>query len=42
MKTFKDNWLIFDNDISLAKALAQEVLNIAEDSILKKIALELF
>ena len=36
MKTLKDNWIIFDNDISLAKALAQEVLNIAEDSILKK------
>ena len=36
MKTLKDNWLIFDNNVSLAKALSQEVLSIAEDSILKK------
>jgi len=36
MKISKDNWLIFDDEISLSKALAQEILNIAKQSILKK------
>jgi 6-phosphogluconolactonase len=35
MKILNDNWLIFDDKMSLSKALAQEVLNIAKISILK-------
>jgi len=36
MKTLNNNWLIFDDEMSLSKALAQEILNIAKQSILKK------
>jgi 6-phosphogluconolactonase len=36
MKILNDNWLIFDDEMSLSKALAQEVLNIAKKSIFKK------
>jgi 6-phosphogluconolactonase len=36
MKVLNDNWIVFDDEMSLSEALAQEVLNIAEDSILKK------
>jgi len=35
MKKLNDNWLIFDDEISLSKSLAQEILNIAKKSILK-------
>ena len=35
MKTLNNNWLIFDDEMSLSKALAQEILNIAKQSILK-------
>ncbi len=35
MKTLEDNWLIFDDEMSLSKVLAQEILNIAKISILK-------
>ena len=33
MKGFKDNWLVFEDEILLADSLAQEILNIAEQSI---------
>jgi len=36
MKKLNDNWLIFDDEISLSKALAQEILNFAKQSILEK------
>jgi 6-phosphogluconolactonase len=36
MKILNDNWLIFDDEMSLSKALAQEVLNIAKKSIFEK------
>ena len=36
MKTLNDNWLIFDDEMSLSKALAQEILNIAKKSIFEK------
>ena len=36
MKILNDNWLIFDDEISLSKALAQEILNIAKKSIFEK------
>ena len=36
MKILNDNWLIFDNEMSLSKALAQEILNIAKKSIFEK------
>ncbi len=32
----KDNWLIFNNEISLSEALAQEILNIKKKSIIEK------
>ncbi len=34
----KDNWLIFNNEISLSEALAQEILNIkyCKKSIIEK------
>jgi len=35
MKTLKDDWLVFNNEISLSKALAQEILTIAKKSILE-------
>jgi len=35
MKALNNNWLIFDDEMSLSKALAQEILNIAKQSILK-------
>jgi len=36
MKILNDNWLIFDDKMSLSKALAQEILNIAKKSIFEK------
>ncbi len=36
MKTLNDNWLIFDDEVSLSKALVQEILNIAKQSIFEK------
>ena len=36
MKILNDNWIIFDDEISLSKALAQEILNIAKKSIFEK------
>jgi 6-phosphogluconolactonase len=36
MKILNDNWLIFDDETSLSKALAQEILNIAKKSIFEK------
>jgi 6-phosphogluconolactonase len=36
MKILNDNWLIFDDEISLSKALTQEILNIAKKSIFEK------
>jgi len=36
MKILNDNWLIFDDETSLSKALAQEILNIAKKSISEK------
>jgi 6-phosphogluconolactonase len=36
MKILNDNWLIFDDEMSLSKALAQEILNIAKKSISEK------
>ena len=36
MKILNDNWIIFDDEISLSKALAQEILNIARKSIFEK------
>jgi 6-phosphogluconolactonase len=36
MKILNDNWLIFDDEMSLSKALAQEILNIAKKSIFEK------
>ncbi len=36
MKILNDNWLIFDDEMSLSKALAQDVLNIAKKSIFEK------
>ena len=36
MKILNDNWLIFNDEMSLSKALAQEILNIAKKSIFKK------
>jgi 6-phosphogluconolactonase len=36
MKILNDNWLIFDDEMSLSEALAQEVLNIAKKSIFEK------
>jgi 6-phosphogluconolactonase len=33
VKGFKDNWLVFEDEILLADSLAQEILNIAEQSI---------
>ncbi len=35
MKTVKDNWLIFDDELYLAKRLSQDILGIAKESILK-------
>ncbi len=35
MKILKDNWIIFDDEILLAKSLAQNILNIAKKLILK-------
>ena len=36
MKILNNDWLIFDNERSLSKALAQEILYIAKKSIIKK------
>jgi 6-phosphogluconolactonase len=36
MKALNDNWLIFDDEASLSKALAQEILDIAKKSIFEK------
>ena len=36
MKILNDNWLIFDDEMSLSKTLAQEILNIAKKSIFEK------
>ena len=36
MKILNDNWLIFDDEMSLSEALAQEILNIAKKSIFEK------
>jgi 6-phosphogluconolactonase len=36
MKILNDNWLIFDDEMSLSKALSQEILNIAKKSIFEK------
>ena len=36
MKILNDNWLIFNDEMSLSKALAQEILNIARKSIFEK------
>ena len=36
MKILNDNWLIFDDEMSLSEALAQEILNIAKKSISEK------
>ena len=36
MKILNDNWLIFDNEMSLSKALAREILDIAKKSIFEK------
>ncbi len=36
MKILNDNWLIFDDEMSLSKALAQEISNIAKKSIFEK------
>ena len=36
MKILNDNWLIFDDEMSLSKVLAQEILNIAKKSIFEK------
>ena len=36
MKKSNDSWLIFDDEMSLSEALAQEVLNIAKNSIFEK------
>jgi len=36
MKKSDDNWFIFDNETTLSKALAQEILNIAKKSIFEK------
>ena len=36
MKILNDNWLIFDDETSLSKALAQEILNIAKKLIFEK------
>jgi hypothetical protein len=29
MKILNDNWVVFDDEMSLSEALAQEILNIA-------------
>jgi len=39
MKKLNDNWLIFDDEASLSKALSQEILTIAKKQFLKMIAL---
>jgi len=36
MKKSDGNWFIFDNEMTLSKALAQEILNIAKKSIFEK------
>ena len=36
MKILNDNWLIFDDEMSLSKALTQEILNIAKKLIFEK------
>ena len=36
MKILNDNWVVFDDEMSLSEALAQEVLNIAKKSIFEK------
>ena len=36
MKKSNDSWLIFDDEMSLSEALAQEILNIAKKSIFEK------
>jgi len=36
MKKLNNNWLIFDDELSLSKALAREILSIAKQSILEK------
>jgi len=36
MKKLNNNWLVFDDEKSLSKILAQEILTIAKKSILKK------
>jgi len=36
MNNLKDSWLIFDDEVHLAKVLAKDILNIANRSILKK------
>ena len=35
MKKFNDNWLVFNDETSLSKALAQEILTIAKKTILE-------
>jgi 6-phosphogluconolactonase len=35
MKILKDNWIIFDDEVSLAKELSREILGIAKKSIKK-------
>ena len=36
MKILNDNWISFDDEMSLSEALAQEILNIAKKSIFEK------
>jgi len=36
MKKLNNNWLIFDDELPLSKALAREILSIAKQSILEK------
>ena len=36
MKILKDSWLVFDNEIALSEALAQDILSIAKKSIFKR------
>ena len=36
MKILNDNWVVFDDEMSLSEVLAQEVLNIAKKSIFEK------
>jgi 6-phosphogluconolactonase len=36
MKILNDNWVVFDDEMSLSEALAQEILNIAKKSIFEK------